>query len=494
MITKHYKCTLLSDVIINHKNTSTQNNQTLDYIPGASLLGIVAKNYDDFKNPMQVFHTGDVSFSDAHPSIEGKRGMHIPAALFRPKLNTDPSLFFVHHEYKRSNDKRDGGRPYQLKQQRSGYYVLEDTPTNDAQGTMRQVKVNKTFAQKSTHDYENRRSRDAQMFGYESMSEGLVLYFDVTFSTNVLKDAIDDIEEVEKALVGKRHIGRSRSAQYGLVEISECTERYSEIESSKKRSTTVSVVADSRLCFIDENTLMPTFQPTVEQLGFNKRGEIMWADSQIRTFQYSPWNGKRQANDPDRCGIEKGSVFVVKVPENTSIPSGIARIGQYKAEGFGRIIYNPICLETLENTNGQTAYKWLTADEANSEALSTKEHTLEGTPLLHYIAKQKMYVSNMQEVMTLVNKFVKENSNRFKKGHDNFASQWGAIRRIGATCPANTIVSEIKTYINHGVAKEKWEMYNRNEIVRDLIENVDEAILPQLVVTLASEMAKEIKR
>ena len=37
-----FKCTLLSDVILNQKAATEGPNQTLDFIPGSCFLGIVA--------------------------------------------------------------------------------------------------------------------------------------------------------------------------------------------------------------------------------------------------------------------------------------------------------------------------------------------------------------------------------------------------------------------------------------------------------------------
>ena len=42
MKTLKFKCTLLTDVILNQKSTSEGANQTLDFIPGNVFLGIAA--------------------------------------------------------------------------------------------------------------------------------------------------------------------------------------------------------------------------------------------------------------------------------------------------------------------------------------------------------------------------------------------------------------------------------------------------------------------
>ena len=80
------------------------------------------------------------------------------------------------------------------------------------------------------------------------------------------------------------------------------------IQKSAKGYNIYTVYADGRLIFLDKK--QDFFRPDAEDFGF-KTGKIDWEYSQIRTFQYAPWNFKRQA-DTDRCGIEKGSVFVSK--------------------------------------------------------------------------------------------------------------------------------------------------------------------------------------
>ena len=162
-------------------------------------------------------------------------------------------------------------------------------------------------------------------------------------------------DEIKNALVGKKRVGRSRTAQYGLVEIEECN--YVEVESCMPIGNTVAVYADGRLIFIDEYGL-PTFQPSAEQLGLPEDAVILWKKSQIRTFQYAPWNYQRQCFDADRCGIEKGSVFVVDVSnckENPELKSHY--VGSYNNEGFGKVIYNPAFLEADNDGKAKCAIK-----------------------------------------------------------------------------------------------------------------------------------------
>ena len=75
---KVYRCTLLSDIIINQKAATEGNQNTLDFIPGSNFLGIAASAiYPDpdltDSEKMEIFHSGHVRFGDAHPLFNGQR-------------------------------------------------------------------------------------------------------------------------------------------------------------------------------------------------------------------------------------------------------------------------------------------------------------------------------------------------------------------------------------------------------------------------------------
>jgi hypothetical protein len=78
MTTLKFKCTLLTDVILNLKSATEGNNQTLDFIPGNCFLGIVAGKLYAQKTSaenLDLFHNATVRF-----------GMHIPWLLVRTSV------------------------------------------------------------------------------------------------------------------------------------------------------------------------------------------------------------------------------------------------------------------------------------------------------------------------------------------------------------------------------------------------------------------------
>lgn len=477
-----FKCTLLSDVILNQKAATEGPNETLDFIPGSCFLGIVASEYDKFNNEdkaIEIFHSGKVRFGDAHPSTGNFRGLKVPASMFHPKLKEVSEELYIHHKIPNLNDNEL--KQKQLKQCRSGFYNF-----SSIEATQIETKVN--FAIKSAYDKETRHSKDEQMYGYQSLQKGLTLYFEVEITNESL------VKEIKDALIGKKRIGRSRTAQYGLVEITET--EFDEVKSQQSNGQYVEVYADGRLIFLDDEGL-PTFQPKVEQLGL--QGEICWEKSQIRTFQYAPWNFKRQCFDTDRCGIEKGSVIVVKTD---TCPEQSQYVGSYKNEGFGKVIYNPAFLNAA--STGKAQYHILNKVLKSPDNIENSIE-LEGTPLLAYLAQRKKQEEMKLAVYEKVNEWTNIHSTLFKG--DTFASQWGTIRSIAMKNKTKAKLMEelfdkqidrngrsvSNAYLTHGVAADKWSERGRLNTFKEFFKNLDDNNAQMAIINLAAEMSKKCK-
>lgn len=475
-----FKCKLLTDVIINQKAATEGNQETLDFIPGSNFLGIVASDLyrEDKLSALELgllFHSGAVRFGDAHPAFDNIRSLRVPTQMFHPKGVKETEELYIHFaipDLKELSLK-------QLKQSRKGFYAF-----SQEQGVA--VTVNKSFSIKSAYDRRRRCSQDEKMYGYQSIEKGLELFFEV----ELIEPNVFDFESnIIDALVGVRRIGRSRTAQYGLVEIEKYS--YKEVESLPSEDGIVTVYADGRLIFLDKNGCL-TFEPSVEQLGFPKGSEILFEKSQIRTFQYSPWNYKRQCRDTDRCGIEKGSVFVVRTDH--SFFSTSKYIGSYKNEGFGKVIYNPSFLQA------DSAGKAICKLKDSPVLIDSFVHCSQSnsTPLFRYLIHQKECLEDDQKVYELVNLFVEKNKSLFER--EAFASQWGSIRNIALQCNTEEALRKAlfdgdHAYLNHGVAKSKWQERGRLKRLIDFFnENKSSVNVQNLLVNLASEMAKPVKR
>lgn len=480
-----YICTLLSDVVLNNKMATEGNMTTLDYIAGSNFLGVVAKeiyaNYTD--KAYSILHTGDVSFGDAHISLDGTEVSYaMPFSLFKAKPNSereDKPKTWLHHLLEKSHFDNFREKGIQLKQERSGYltpsgYILKSPEKN--------------FSLKSAQDREERRSKDGAMFGFESLKAGQVYVFSVRYNNAEYQ------EIVEKFLTGKKRIGKSKTAQYGQVCIKklEKEEAPKGIDSIPNTEYTI-VYAESNLCFFNEYG-QTTFQPKPEDLGING-GEICWEKSQIRTYSYSPWNGIRNTPNTQRDCILKGSVFYVK---GVAAPTGKPEsVGDYQAEGLGRVIYNPVFLEGNEG-NGEWSYELFkeqnkpdNKEDASKPDLNNEEPTTALGKFLNELKKEKkkdLAISKaVQEALKL------DNSKELMK---ITPSQWGGIRAYAENAEDIPSLEKkiFEDFISHGVALERyWSKGGRTKKFKVIFDD-NKTHGTAFFAKYAAEMAKEAQK
>ncbi|MFA8436807.1 MAG: hypothetical protein ACEPOZ_20055 [Marinifilaceae bacterium] len=536
MKTKYFKCSLLSDVVLNAETSTEGSPRCLDYIPGANFLGMVAGQlYEkDGIDSHSVFHSGKVRFCDARISRENVQALKVPASWYFPKgfeleeketikdekdalikeVNGDVKKFNVtrvHHRIQDREKLTDQG--IQLKQARSGYFLPD--------GEL--LRVERNYQQKSAYDSVKRRSKDEKMFGYQSIPQGSEFVFRVEFDI----DEQDTIDAIEKALVGTKRLGRSRTAQYGLVKIKKIDKsepKKEEVTPGKNQE--LIVYAESDLCFFNEFG-EATLQPTPSDFGLSS-GEIKWDATQIRHRSYAPWNGKRRTREADRVVIEKGSVFVIlnaKPESGKDLPSCV---GAYRAEGLGQVIYNPSFLEAdkegrlnlnlynrsekKENPNS------VEKDNHNNKASLHPLYTIKkdedsDSAISEFLVSRKTKADNRTLVDDAIKAFVEAKKEIFTQS--TTASQWGGIRSRAAVATSKEKLKDILLkgvnsknkkeqtgYLVHG--KSQWNKLELEEMDKIFQKNytfplpdgnnkkqLPEELFPAFVERLAAQMQKE---
>ena len=475
MKTYQYTCTLLSDLIISSLGASEGQHKTLDFIPGSKFLGIVAGDYQKFPSgdALEIFHSGKIVFGNAYPKVENHPFLPIPAAYFFPKgksledqillpMNLGPNQRYT--------------VDIQPKQARGGYFNFVKKQL---------FKPGQNFRLKSAFDAEQRRSKEGQMFGYFSLPKGLIMHFSVKDFTGRYAD------QIKTKLEGIKRIGRSKSAEYGLVEIKFENEVKGENEHAITINKNLVVYAEADLCFLDGFGQF-TAIPTGEDLTGSNENTILWEKSQVRTRKYPVWNGKRQSKEADRIVIEKGSVFIIKI--NTAIPDNFYKngIGVLKSEGYGQVILNPNFLPIDSDHLKEPLCK-------NSELKSKSEYPpIKGSPssdgLISALQSRKSADDFSRQVKLAVDQFIKDSKSVLK---DPNKSQWGTIRGY-AKQAANfdafwkmTFEDELG-FIHRGKSENQWRKAGEElkRKLQDLKKTKGEAFVMDFIQKLASEMPK----
>lgn len=496
MVEKFFKCTLLTDVVLNSKLATEGNMETLDYIPGSNFLGIVAaqlypkdeelkSSSDKAKEAYNIFHSGKVSFGDATISEKGELSYPVPFDYMmvkgEDKLGEEGQQIYLQHTLaglkkdklpkdKKLSEGNDDKYRAQLKQKRTGFI----TPAGKVIPG-----VAKNFALKSAQDATTRRSAEGKMFGFESLQKEQEFIFSVRFEDNKY------LEKVTQALTGRKRIGKSKTAQYGQVNIEPLTSHPQQVDSFDVGYTLV--YAQSNLCFFDVYG-QPTLQPTAKDLGI-ENGEINWKKSSVRTYEYSPWNGKRNTTDSLRTCIAAGSVFYIEGKHKAECKS----VGAFQAEGLGRVVVNPSFLEG-DQTNAKCKFSLNLKEDYDNKSIESKiiEPKSDLGNFLFQRYRQK------QDAIKL-SKAIQEQFEQVKSGvfFKVSSSQWGAIRAYATKAKnirnlKNDLMDGPDAYLKHGVAYERiWSKRRNLDSLETVFTVAEQSSSPTIFIAkFASEMAK----
>ncbi|MCI0501661.1 MAG: hypothetical protein L0Y61_07930, partial [Epsilonproteobacteria bacterium] len=386
-----------------------------DFISGSNFLGMVATTYDEFgSDTFEVFHSGNVSFGDAHIVIDGEMTYKVPLSFHNLKIGDE---CFNRLNLSDNEEKTLREEQKQLKQIRNGFMTESGTYTS----------TEYNYSQKSSYDRENRRSKDGGMYGYSALQKGTNWIFKIVYKDEKY------ISKIEEKLLGIKKLGKSKSSQYGQVEITKIDTPHS-IETFIPNDNITYIYLNSRLALFDKDGNF-TAIPTIENLGL-RSGEIIWDKTFIKTSTYHPYNYKRQTKEYTRVCINKGSVIaLVNCKDDFK-----EKIGAFINEGFGDIIINP---KFLDQKN-PILTKYIKETQIQKSDSFDKN-------LISFLENKHQKENNLFDVSSDVQKIYKDLIGPSK-------SQWGQIRTF-ATISKNKedLIAKIEEYISKGVAKKQWE-------------------------------------
>jgi len=436
-----FKVKALSNLIFIASSNTEGNIRYLDFIPGSVFLGIVANNYDKFKNPFDVFFSGKVRFSDANIIINQKPSLRIPLIFYYEKLNKQNILnyaFLTKEDFK-----------VQYKQIREGYFN-EDFEIK---------KIEFDYSQKSARDYDTGRSKKSAMYGFRSITKGSEFYFKVE---------VDDIDEDDKKLIkdsllGIKLAGKSKRTEYGLIEISEAD--FDEYNKTTKNSSYDFIYFKSRVVLFDKNG-----NPTYDVVNIHpelKKENIEYKLNQIRYYEYTPYNFIRK-EDTQRCVIEKGSVVVLKNVSKKVLDEIANGVGGFRSEGFGEVLINPQFL-SKKYIEFKTPIQSVNLETENVN-----------TKLIKYLKNRQLQKQDTATLIIEVKKCIEEKEKWF---FNISKSQWGNIRILSSF---NDYDERIINYISRGVFRWREDQIN---IMKNILKNNKEFIA--LFATLMMKKAKK---
>lgn len=331
----YFKAELLDDVVLSQRTATVGDHKSLDYIPGSVFLGIAASRFYSQmgENAWTVFHTSKVRFCNAYPMAGKSRTVPMPLSFHSEKVPRSGKektvLNFVFPEKKEEK--------IQYRQNRNGYVCFNKEKLNI-------LSPSKTSRMRTAIDAKTGTAAKSQLYGYESLDAGQNFIGKLEWNDSV-SEIVAPIVDFFKAkqIV---HAGRSKTASYGRVELSEINIEKSATENLTGKSFSILAVSD--ICLKNPVTGSPEMNLSPAFLGLGDNWKLDRTKSFARPSSLFQYNSKRKEIEMQKTLISKGSVFTfvsdseLTTDEKQKVLDVVKNgVGEGKGQGFGEIsIFN----------------------------------------------------------------------------------------------------------------------------------------------------------
>ncbi len=330
---------LKEDIVLPRRAASAGSPDSLDYLPGSTLLGAAASTlYARLpqEQAWQLFHSGDVRFGDGLPVGQTGQAWPVPRCLYRRKegswtssgpggtrllMTGTPAVFNRMHA-----PGLPGASDAQVKQLRDGY--LSEA--------LELVFPSRTMTLRTAVDPALGRAQGGQLFAYQALAAGTRLRAELFIAEQVPETLARQLLD---ALSGTLFVGRSRSAEHGRIQV-----QIVQAEAEPRNvspGTELTLWAISDIALQDEHG-MPLLAPGPEDLGLGA-GRLRTQLSDIATRVYAPYNATRKLRDRERQVISAGSVLSLQLhtPADPRALQALREgVGLYTEAGLGRFLIN----------------------------------------------------------------------------------------------------------------------------------------------------------
>lgn len=330
MLQATFDILLEQPLIISQQAASAGAHQSLDFIPGSALLGLAASRlYADLDagSAWTLFHSGQVRFGDALPLRSGDVGYPVPFCwhTYKGEPAQDKGQLLAENLFDPSRYNTDEAR--QPVQMRAGYTTESgQLLTPERQQTL-----------KTAIDRKTGMAAESQLFGYEALASGQRYRFTLSADTEVAPALWQQLQD---SMSGTAHLGRSRSAQFGRVQIDQQPAYRLHPSSGAGNTLTLWLLSDLLL----EDQGQPCLIPHPHLLGLPQDSRWLAEQSFLRSRRYSTYNAYRRSYDSERQVICRGSVVRYALARPLSVEECLdlqKGLGLQIESGLGSVWVNP---------------------------------------------------------------------------------------------------------------------------------------------------------
>ncbi|MDI7268308.1 MAG: hypothetical protein QME96_09970 [Myxococcota bacterium] len=442
----HLRLEFLTDVAITERSATVGGHRSLGYVPGATLLGAAAATA--WKTlaadvAVRVFHSDRVRFGCALPADGDRPAVPAPLSLHYPKGGSDRGEHGRLSGEVRNFARLDGRSPEewggrQPKQIRGGFLARD----------LRLVEPDRAYSMRTAIGAKDR-ARDGFLFGLEAIRAGTVMY------ARIDADEASDLDAVRSALVGREvRLGRSRSAEFGGVAVTEAEAWSDETGDPRKGSAVFLCLSDLAL---RGSGGQPSLRPDPAAFGLPDGWKFGAERSFLRVRRYSPFNAKRRRSDLERQVIVAGSVIVFEgpgVPHAGAVRKATSRgVGEWRRDGLGQVLWEPAVLSEVKPVpTGEPA--------ALDSPAAAKPAPLPQDELGRWLASDLERTRREDRAWKTAMKWVDWWCKRPRNWRIRPA-QWGEIRRMArahqsARDGGGKLIEQLTTHLSKGVRRVAW--------------------------------------
>lgn len=335
---------LQDDVVFSLRSSTQGDHEAMDRIPGSALWGWAASwLHRRFPADAQALaHAGLLRFGDARPlSATGQPTFPVPLSWSfdkgRGMAPERSGCLQADHLVNRSHQEAAAvlTTMSQAKGLRGGHV--------SASGEW--VHARSQYRLRTALEAESGTARRSHLFGYQSLAAGQRFRGWLRIDDAASSHALDSLLS---ALHGTIRLGRSRSTEYGRVQISLSEVSSPELPATAGERITLWLLSDAQLRDIHGR---PTLAPDGPSLGL-QGARLLPGQSALRHRSYSAWNAHRHARTLERQVLTAGSVLVLERPGQAFTSAELARLAQGLGcdaeQGLGEVWINPPMLSTLK--------------------------------------------------------------------------------------------------------------------------------------------------
>jgi hypothetical protein len=432
---------LLTDVVLTQSSATEGSHQTLEYVPGATLLGWAAGQlYGKLpgKDSFTVFHSGQVRFGDALP-------------ILAPEQVTYPMPLSYHKDKfadKLANLAHSGAEKFdQPKQQRAGFVSSGDLCLRSLKkGARANVSLSRRHLSRRSVQSGSEKN---QLFAYQSLAAGQQFRWTLSADDSVADELF---QHLVSALDGKKvRLGRSRGVEYGRALVTSC--QAPATPEAFSGGDTLSLLLVSDVALRDDNTGQPTYEPTAAAFGLPESASICWEKSFIQTRRYTPFNGKRQRPDLEIQVLRAGSVLTFAGVNGVSVDelqqALKVGVGAYRERGLGQVVVNPPCLKAA----APVLTDW-SAPAANSAQAPNES-------LFAYIKHEHALVEQEAEMFQRSREWAEKLRKYAELPKGPKRAQWGMLRQLAAQSYTqesfyDDLFNKKDGFFHYGVRAHTW--------------------------------------